>query len=31
MHIALATRNKLASQVTAGEVARKQVFTCGPG
>jgi len=30
MYIALATRNKLASQITAGEVARKQVFTCGP-
>ena len=30
MYIALATRNKLASQVTAGEVARKNVLTCGP-
>jgi CBS domain-containing protein len=31
MYIALATRNKLASQVTAGEVARKQVFTVRAG
>ena len=30
MYIALATRNRLASQITAGEVARTQVFTCGP-
>jgi CBS domain-containing protein len=30
MYIALATRNKLASQVTVGEVARSQVFTCRP-
>jgi len=30
MYIALATRNKLASQLTAGEVARKKVVTCGP-
>jgi CBS domain-containing protein len=30
MYIALATRNKLASQVTVGEVARKAVFTCSP-
>jgi CBS domain-containing protein len=30
MYIALATRNKLASQLTVGEVARTQVFTCGP-
>ena len=30
MYIALATRNKLASQLTIGEVARSQVFTCGP-
>ena len=30
MYIALATRNVLASQMTVGEVARKQVFTCGP-
>ena len=30
MYIALATRNKLASQLTVGEVARKQVFTCEP-
>jgi CBS domain-containing protein len=30
MYIALATRNKVASQITVGEVARKQVFTCGP-
>lgn len=30
MYIALATRNKLASQVTVGDVARKQVWTCGP-
>lgn len=30
MYIALATRNVLASQMTVGEVARKQVVTCGP-
>ena len=30
MYIALATRNKLASQITVGEVARGHVFTCGP-
>jgi CBS domain-containing protein len=30
MYIALATRNKLASDVTVDEVARKQVFTCEP-
>jgi Predicted signal-transduction protein containing cAMP-binding and CBS domains len=30
MYIALATRDKLASQLTVGEVARKQVFTCEP-
>jgi CBS domain-containing protein len=30
MYIALATRNKLASQLTVGEVARTQVFTCEP-
>jgi CBS domain-containing protein len=30
MYIALATRNKRASQVTVGEVARKNVLTCGP-
>jgi len=30
MFIALATRNRLASQLTAGEVARKQVVTCKP-
>lgn len=30
MYIALATRNKLASQVVVGDVARPQVFTCGP-
>ena len=30
MYIALATRNKRASQVTVGEVARKTVVTCGP-
>lgn len=30
MYIALATRNKLASQLTAGEVAWKKVVTCGP-
>ena len=30
LYIALATRNKLASQLTAGEVARKKVVTCGP-
>jgi CBS domain-containing protein len=30
MYIALATRNRLASQLTVGEVARTQVFTCGP-
>ena len=28
MYIALATRNQLASQITVGDVARKQVFTC---
>ena len=30
MYIALATRDRRASQITVGEVARKQVFTCGP-
>ena len=30
MYIALATRNKLASQLTVGEVARSEVVTCGP-
>ena len=30
MYIALATRDKRASQVTVGEVARKTVVTCGP-
>ena len=30
MYIALATRNARASDVTVGEVARKQVFTCEP-
>ena len=30
MYIALATRNSLASQLTVGDVARSQVFTCGP-
>lgn len=30
MYIALATRNKLASQLTVGEVARQHVYTCGP-
>jgi CBS domain-containing protein len=30
MYIALATRNKLASQLTVGDVARSEVFTCGP-
>ena len=30
MYIALATRNTRASQLTIGEVARSQVFTCGP-
>jgi CBS domain-containing protein len=30
MYIALATRNRLASQLTVGEVARARVFTCGP-
>lgn len=30
MYIALATRNRLASQVTVGEVARTTVFTCAP-
>ena len=30
MYIALATRNKLASQLTVDEVAQKDVFTCGP-
>lgn len=30
MYIALATRNKRASQITVGEVARTNVFTCVP-
>ena len=30
MYIALATRNRLASQVAVGEVARSHAFTCGP-
>lgn len=30
MYIALATRNKPASQLTVAEVARKQAFTCSP-
>lgn len=30
LYIALATRNKLASQLTVGDVARTKVFTCGP-
>jgi CBS domain-containing protein len=30
MYIALATRNTLASELTVGEVASRQVFTCGP-
>ena len=30
MYIALATRNTRASQLTVGEVARKNVLTCGP-
>jgi CBS domain-containing protein len=30
MYIALATRDTLASQITVGEVARNQVFTCEP-
>jgi len=30
MYIALATRNRRASEITVGEVARPQVFTCGP-
>jgi len=30
MYIALATRNTLASKLTVGEVARREVFTCGP-
>jgi CBS domain-containing protein len=30
MYIALATRNRLASQVTVGEVTRGEVVTCGP-
>ena len=30
MYIALATRNRLASQINVGDVARKQVWTCGP-
>ena len=30
MYIALATRNRLASDVTVGDVARRHVFTCGP-
>jgi CBS domain-containing protein len=30
LYIALATRDQLASQITVGEVAQPQVFTCGP-
>jgi CBS domain-containing protein len=30
MYIALATRNKRAAEITVGEVARPDVFTCGP-
>lgn len=30
MYIALATRNALPSRLSIGEVARSQVFTCGP-
>ena len=30
MFIALATRNRLAAQLTVGDVARSKVFTCGP-
>ena len=30
MYVALATRNRLASQLTVGDVARSTVFTCGP-
>ena len=30
MYIALATRNRLASEISVGEVARRQVFTCEP-
>ena len=30
MYIALATRNKRASEVTVGEVVQKPVYTCGP-
>jgi CBS domain-containing protein len=30
MYIALATRDRLASQINVGEVARTQVFTCEP-
>jgi CBS domain-containing protein len=30
MFVALATRNRLASQLTVGEVARTEVFTCSP-
>jgi len=30
MYIALATRYRLASELTVGEVARTKVFTCGP-
>jgi CBS domain-containing protein len=30
MYIALATRNRLASEVNVGEVARREVFTCRP-
>jgi CBS domain-containing protein len=30
MYIALATRNRLASEITVGDVARTRVFTCGP-
>jgi CBS domain-containing protein len=30
MYIALATRNRRASEITVGEVARRQVFACEP-
>lgn len=30
MYVALATRDKRASHIPVGEVARKDVFTCGP-
>lgn len=30
MYVALATRNRLASEISVSDVARKHVFTCGP-